>query len=635
MKLSHWLLSSVFYSYSVRGNDISKEIVVRNSDGLENISRITKENKTKAPKAPKALKAPKAPKAPKAGAKSLKKTKSGNHGKCQIKQVESVLNAKGELVERIFYIPDESCEIIPSCKSKSSDISLCQETTSGECVCEATCIAKSTLTSTCKENSLGCICAEPWIMNMFSQGDANEDGKISKRETLNFYERTGCVESFVVDGFTYKECTTEGYPEDTADLEKFPWCSTKVDSAGAHIDGFFKFCGQQGFSNEWDKALEFDSNKDKMLSIDEVIAFEDAFYGSSRMLPDERQQPEIIRALRQQFNDAHVIDLDKDFATNSLFNRSSGALRVKKAFKAFNKMEHGDELLSVMVIENGIKVVEFYNEDRGVTADSEIYMWSATKTVMSLLIGQMLKEYSNNISYGSTMAEIFTEGAKTCKLGSWPFDYEVECFHKQAEKKKMTLIQLLTMTSGSHDCIDDVFFGAEDLGSLGGVGVKDSFHSTYYKESFFISACDDYYGKCYEGLETCSAEEYHYTLANNVLSYVVKRITDMNPQDYFKTKLTKQLGIHEEDYTWCTNDEGVGHALHGLKMTTPGMAKIGQFYLQQGRTKIGNQESDIVTKEYMDDLHFNKLVKKYVEYENEHLHNYTTDDECRPGNYDG
>merc|ERR1740124_538077 len=184
MKLSHWLLSSVFYSYSVRGNDISKEIVVRNSDGLENISRITKEKKTKAPKAPKA------PKAQKAGAKSLKKTKKRNHGKCQIKQVESVLNAKGELVERIFYIPDESCEIIPSCKSKSSDISLCQETTSGECVCEATCIAKSTLTSTCKENSLGCICAEPWIMNMFSQGDANEDGKISKRETLNFYERT-------------------------------------------------------------------------------------------------------------------------------------------------------------------------------------------------------------------------------------------------------------------------------------------------------------------------------------------------------------------------------------------------------------------------------------------------------------
>ena len=55
---------------------------------------------------------------------------------------------------------------------------------------------------------------------MFSQGDTNEDGKISKDETLNFYERTSCVESFVVDGFTYKECTTEGYPEDTADLEK-------------------------------------------------------------------------------------------------------------------------------------------------------------------------------------------------------------------------------------------------------------------------------------------------------------------------------------------------------------------------------------------------------------------------------
>ena len=67
------------------------------------------------------------------------------------------------------------------------------------------------------------------------------------------------------------------------------------------------------------------------------------------------------------------------------------------------------------------------------------------------------------------MAKIFTEAAKTCK---W------RCFHKQVKKKKMTLIQLLTVTSGSHDCYDDIFFGAEDLGNLGGVGVKDPFHST-------------------------------------------------------------------------------------------------------------------------------------------------------------
>ena len=85
---------------------------------------------------------------------------------------------------------------------------------------------------------------------------------------------------------------------------------------------------------------------------------------------------------------------------------------------------------------------------------------------MSLLIGQMLKEFSNNISYGSTMAKIFTEVAKTCK---W------RCFHKQVKKKKMTLIQLLTMTSGSHDCYDDVIRGVKTRKGIFPV-VLNSFH---------------------------------------------------------------------------------------------------------------------------------------------------------------
>jgi len=92
----------------------------------------------------------------------------------------------------------------------------------------------------------------------------------------------------------------------------------------------------------------------------------------------------------------------------------------------------------------------------------------------------------------------------------------------------------------------------------------------------------------------------------------MQHITGMAPQDYIKTKLTSELGLSDSDYEWCDNGYGVGSALHGVKLTLPAMAKIGQFYLQQGVARIGDTESDMVTREYMEDVHFNNLIKKYA-----------------------
>jgi len=557
-----------------------------------------------------------------------------------------VVMKNGETENRTIYIADGSCDSIISCASKSSAISSCTETSAGECVCEETCVGKSTISSTCREiPSAGCICAEKWVMKMFLSGDVDEDNKLSKEETWAFYDGKPCVDSYTVGvtkgaenmpvTFSGGKCVDASSDDDTTD----PWCSIKVTSDGDHLKGFWKYCERAGFNAAWMKAMKFDLDNDAMLSLQEVIAFEDATFGSgassSINLQPQQEESEVLTHLRAQLNDADVVDLSKDFQTNSRFNKSAGAVKVQKAFNHFNE-KSGNEMLSVMVIENGLKVAEFYGKDENgqdITADSLIYVFSATKTVMALLIGQMLKDYADKISYESTLEEIFpNKFSETCTgRGFWG---TAQCFGQVEEKKPITLLSLLTMTSGLHDCVDNILINGLDTSTMGGVGVHDTLNQVYFKQTFLLAFCDSWYGVCQDGAEYCSAENWHYVLANNILSYILKQITTKAPNEYIKEKIIPGLGIEESEYKWCTNSEGVGHSLHGLMLTTTGMAKIGQLYLQRGRTNYGQTESEIVTKDFMNDLHFNKLVKKYVRTNpDKNVHDYL-DTDCNAENYE-
>ena len=553
----------------------------------------------------------------KLGGKSSKKkvgkksSKEGNgEDSCIIEHVEMVLNRdSGEPEERVYYTTDPSCDRILSCEEKSSDILSCQQNAAGGCVCEKTCVAKSTLSVTCSELSSDCVCAAAWIMNMFANADTDKDEKLSQEEVYKLYDRTSCVESFVYDGVTYEECTTAGYSEDT--VIKYPWCSVKVDNEGNHVLGSYKYCDKDGFINEWMTAISFDANGDNMLSIAEVIAFEEATYGSQRSLNEDARQGDFLSVIRQQLDSAFKINLNEDFPTNFLSNWSSGALRVKKAFDHFNE-RNNDQLLGVMVIENGINVAEFYNKARGVTRKSKFYVWSVTKTVLALLIGQMLKEHPE-ISYETTLPELLPEAGESCYSWFWG---SYECYHRQEAKQEITLLQLITQSSGMHDCGN--LYNLYDKLSLGGTSATVALDLLYYKERNIRCPLGDWsrswYGQCYDDTpdSLCSGENYHYILASNILSYIMLHITGMAPQDYIKTKLTRELGLSDSDYEWCDNGEGVGSALHGMKLTLPTMAKIGQFYLQQGVARVDDTEPDMFTRKYMNDIHFDNLIKKYV-----------------------
>lgn len=76
---------------------------------------------------------------------------------------------------------------------------------------------------------------------------------------------------------------------------------------------------------------------------------------------------------------------------------------------------------------------------------------------------------------------------------------------------------------------------------------------------------------------------YHYVMAGQLISYILRERTGMIPEDWGKEKVFPHLNIESDDYDWIQNWEGVNLAFHGLRINIPAMSKIGSLYLQVRR----------------------------------------------------
>ena len=67
---------------------------------------------------------------------------------------------------------------------------------------------------------------------------------------------------------------------------------------------------------------------------------------------------------------------------------------------------------------------------------------------------------------------------------------------------------------------------------------------------------------------------FQYIGNSNIFSYVVHRITDSTPGQYFAANILPELGIDE--IPWRQNDDGIEHAFVGMSLTSLQQAKFGQ-----------------------------------------------------------
>jgi len=110
------------------------------------------------------------------------------------------------------------------------------------------------------------------------------------------------------------------------------------------------------------------------------------------------------------------------------------------------------------------------------------------------------------------------------------------------------------------------------------------------------------------------------SVATYMLSAIIQKVTGQKTIDYLSTRLFKPLGISGAD--WETDPDGVNTGGWGLRLHTEDLAKMGQFYLQQGKWK-GKQ---LLPESWIAEATSKKIVEEVDDttgaYENDWLQGY-------------
>jgi len=240
-----------------------------------------------------------------------------------------------------------------------------------------------------------------------------------------------------------------------------------------------------------------------------------------------------------------VIDLSQDFVTANLDNPGAKAIAEVSAA--------APPVRRTLVLENGRIVANYVRGD--VIPGRLVHLWSATKSITSLLIGLLVD--SGQLSVNDTLGDIFSNDSP-----AWDDLNATEA----AFTKNVTIEELLTMTSGLiEEPIDlaeissgEVIF--TDGGNAGGADLPSTMSTP---------SIDGTKG------------EFYYLGVSQILSYVIREVSGMSPRENLAAILPA-LGTDDSAIDWMVNADGIEYAFHGLMLTAEQMAKVGQLYLQDG-----------------------------------------------------
>ena len=246
----------------------------------------------------------------------------------------------------------------------------------------------------------------------------------------------------------------------------------------------------------------------------------------------------------------HVSTLEKNNLNKVLFDRINQDICNGK---------YGN-IHSLLVIENKELVIEqYYN---GWERDRLHFLASTTKSFNSILIGIAIDQGKiNNVN--QKMLSFFPE---------------YETLEKDSRKHKMTIKDLLTMTSGFK--WDENSLPPNDPNNMGNQ----------------MEQTDDWLKSALSlPMDTLPGTKYVYCGPNDIiLSEIIKKATGQNISEFAETHLFKPLGIKE--YDWFSKN-GVFDSGGGLNLRSRDIAKYGLLHLNMG--KWGDRV--IVSKEWVEE----------------------------------
>lgn len=210
---------------------------------------------------------------------------------------------------------------------------------------------------------------------------------------------------------------------------------------------------------------------------------------------------------------------------------------IQAYFEDLRDIHGTGELNSVMVLKDGEILAERYDNCYG--PDFRNICWSASKTFTSTAIGFAIQD--GLVSLDSKLVDFL--------------DLEVLPETVSDTLAGLTVYNLLRMSSG---------FKIDPIGPTGSGKLKNPSKTV-------LEA----------GFKFAPGEKYAYNSHNTYfLSVIVTKVTGKLVSEYLQEKIFDEMGIH--NYHWDISAEGYEMGGWGLYITTEGLAKMGQFYLQKG-----------------------------------------------------
>ena len=224
--------------------------------------------------------------------------------------------------------------------------------------------------------------------------------------------------------------------------------------------------------------------------------------------------------------------------------------KIAEMFEFIEKQSY--DVHSVIIVRNGYLLTEKYLnnsqvlDDKSYPGGEKIHnQWSATKSVISILIGIALQEgFLDNIN--QTLFEFFAD--------IWDPN-----FSDSEIKKNVTIEQLLKMNGG--------FVGGKEAPKT-----KDSFDLINWALA-----------EVPIGFTPGQAGKFEYSNDGvNLLSGIITKVTGKNAEEFAKEYLFTPLGISEDEYSWWHDDKKISAGGYGLSCTPKVQAKIGMLCLNNG-----------------------------------------------------
>lgn len=259
---------------------------------------------------------------------------------------------------------------------------------------------------------------------------------------------------------------------------------------------------------------------------------------------------------------AQPIDLSQPWTEGTLYNRNKAYCTIQQNL---NRNTRG-----YVVVENGEIVAEAYT--KGNDLDGQYRSFSSTKSWSTMLIGTIVQ--SGLLSTNETLNDIFTEDS------DW---YGV----KQAEeKKRVTVEELLTMTSGLVENYSTLkwLFTQRNI-------PQDNFQQVMNSMTYKPS----------------KRGTWQYLGLIHILAQIIVRRSSRITPGFTPREVARpifaEMGISDLDYDWTTFN-GVEGTAYGIQANPRILAKLGQLYLQNGVSAPGKQlvPSEWVAMSTMDQL---------------------------------